>query len=75
MGIFGTGFARLLQVGGALTRGPQADRLQLPIDGARRSRWNRDEIGLVHWTGTLRRSVSGTGGGHDSERASGRSAA
>jgi hypothetical protein len=75
MGIYGTGFARLLQVSGSLTRGPQADRLQLPGDGARRSRWNRDELGLVRWTGTPRRGAAETGGGHESERASGRSAA
>jgi hypothetical protein len=75
MGIYGIGLARLLQVGGALSRGPQADRLQLPHDGTRRARWNGDEFGLVRWTGTLRRGAPETGGEHESERASSRSAA
>jgi hypothetical protein len=75
MGIYGIGLARLLQVGGALSRGPQMDRLQLPLDGAKRSRWNKDEFGSVRWTGTLRRGAAETGGEHESERASSRSAA
>lgn len=75
MGIFGSGLARLLQVGGALSRGPQADRLQLPQDGLRRARWNRDEEGMFHWTTLPRRNTFGTKDvGHVVERSSPRSA-
>ena len=73
MGIFSIGLARLLEVGGALSRGPQADRLQLPRDGARRARWSRDEFGLFQWT--PRRGVQEKGPAHGPERASSRSAA
>jgi hypothetical protein len=76
MGIFGTGLARLLQVGGALSRGPQADRMQLPQDGFRRARWNRDDEGMFQWTTLPRRHAFGMKDvGHAVERSSTRSPA
>jgi hypothetical protein len=75
MGIFSIGLARLLEVGGALSRGPQADRLQLPRDGDRRARWSRDEFGLFKWSGMPRRGATEAGIAHGSERASSRSVA
>ena len=70
MSMTGNGLARLLQVGGALSRGPRMDRLQLPRLIPRRDRWDRDEAGLFRWSATARRGSPETGGGHGPERAS-----
>jgi hypothetical protein len=76
MGLF-HGLARLLEVGGALSRGPRSDRLELPRDAAGRARWNRDDVGLYQWSGSgmARRGALENGAGHEFKRASGRSAA
>lgn len=75
MGLDGIGFGRLLQVSGALIRTQENDRLRLPVNRLSRERWNRDELGLFRWGGSLRRSAAGMGSGHGPERASSRSAA
>jgi hypothetical protein len=75
MGLY-HGLARLLEVGGALSRGPYgSDRLQLPRDGTRRTRWSRDEFGLFQWSAQPKRGSQEVGASHDHKRAPSRSAA
>jgi hypothetical protein len=75
MGIFGTGLARLLKVGGALSQGPLSERLQLPPVRLDRNRGGREEWGGFQWDGLGRRSGSEANGKHGPQRASSRSVA
>lgn len=75
MGIFGTGLGRWLKVGGALTRGPLAERLQLPPVRLGRDRGEREESGRFRWDGMGRFGALEMSEKHGPERASGRSAA